>query len=29
MYRLAEMALAQDGIELVVIDDFTHATVTV
>jgi L-ascorbate metabolism protein UlaG (beta-lactamase superfamily) len=29
MYRLAEMALAQDGIELVVIDDFTSATVTV
>jgi len=29
MYRLAEMALAQDGIELVVIDDFTSTTVTV
>jgi L-ascorbate metabolism protein UlaG (beta-lactamase superfamily) len=29
MYRLAEMALSQDGIELVTIDDFAEVTVAV
>ena len=29
MYRLAEMALAADGIELVVIEDFTSTTINV
>jgi len=29
MYRLAEMALAADGIELIQIEDFSSATITV